>query len=83
MGNRRSVAPESAGGARKSGDKKRRGRVGEFARGVRGELKKVNWPDREQLRQSTAVVLIVVFVLGVYVAAWDLVFQSLSRFVFL
>jgi preprotein translocase subunit SecE len=42
----------------------------------------VNWPGREQLRQSTAVVIIIVVVLGVYVAAWDFVFQGLARLIF-
>ena len=54
-----------------------------FARDVRGELRRVTWPDRDQLRQSTAVVLIIVLVLAVYVAAVDFVFQSLVRLIFL
>ena len=54
-----------------------------FARDVRGELRRVTWPDRDQLRQSTAVVLIIVLVLAVYIAAVDFVFQSLVRLVFL
>ena len=54
-----------------------------FARDVRGELRRVTWPDRDQLRQSTAVVLIIVIVLAIYVAAVDFVFQSLVRLVFL
>jgi preprotein translocase subunit SecE len=54
-----------------------------FAKDVRGELRRVSWPDRDQLRQSTAVVLIIVIVLALYVAAVDVVFQSLVRLVFL
>ena len=54
-----------------------------FTRDVRGELRRVTWPDRDQLRQSTAVVLIIVLVLAVYVAAVDFVFQSLVRLIFL
>ena len=54
-----------------------------FARDVRGELRRVTWPDRDQLRQSTAVVLIIVIVLAVYVAAVDFVFQNLVRLIFL
>ena len=54
-----------------------------FAKDVRGELRRVSWPDRDQLRQSTAVVLIIVIVLAIYVAAVDVVFQSLVRLVFL
>jgi preprotein translocase subunit SecE len=58
-------------------------RIGDFVRGVRNELRRVSWPNRDQLRQSTAVVLIIVLVLGVYVAAWDFVFQNLARLIFL
>ncbi len=54
-----------------------------FARDVQVELKRVSWPNRDQLRQSTAVVLIIVLVLGVYVASWDFVFQNLARLIFL
>ena len=54
-----------------------------FTRDVRGELKRVTWPDRDQLRQSTAVVLIIVIVLALYVAAVDFVFQNLVRLIFL
>ena len=53
-----------------------------FARDVQGELKRVSWPNRDQLRQSTAVVVIIVLVLAVYVAAWDYVFQNLMRLIF-
>ena len=53
-----------------------------FARDVQGELKRVTWPNRDQLRQSTAVVLIIVLVLALYVAAWDLVFKTLARLIF-
>jgi preprotein translocase subunit SecE len=54
----------------------------EFVRGVRGELRRVSWPNRDQLQQSTAVVLIIVVVLAAYVAFWDFVFQYLARLVF-
>ena len=54
-----------------------------FAKDVQGELRRVSWPDRDQLRQSTAVVLIIVIVLALYVAAVDVVFQNLVRLIFL
>ena len=54
-----------------------------FAKDVRGELRRVSWPNREQLRQSTAVVLIIVLVLAAHVAAWDFVFGRLARLIFL
>jgi preprotein translocase subunit SecE len=83
MGRKR-VSATKGGGARK-GQQKREGFLAgprRFARDVQGELKRVSWPDRDQLRQSTAVVLIIVLVLTAYVYAWDLVFQSLARLIF-
>jgi preprotein translocase subunit SecE len=86
MGKKRGSATK--GGANKGQQKKPQQRQGflagprRFARDVQGELKRVSWPDREQLRQSTAVVLIIVLALTAYVYAWDLVFQSLARLIF-
>jgi len=54
-----------------------------FARDVRGELRRVTWPNRDQLQQSTAVVLIIVLVLAAFVAGVDFVFQTIARAVFL
>ena len=51
-------------------------------RDVRGELRRVSWPGRDQLRQSTAVVLIIVLTLAAYVAAWDFLFGRLARLIF-
>jgi preprotein translocase subunit SecE len=54
-----------------------------FVRDVQGELKRVSWPNADQLRQSTAVVIIIVLVLTAYVYVWDLLFQQLARLIFL
>ena len=83
MGRKRGSATKG-GGARKGQQNKEGFLAGprRFARDVQGELKRVSWPDRDQLRQSTAVVLIIVLVLTAYVYAWDLVFQSLARLIF-
>jgi preprotein translocase subunit SecE len=83
MGRKRGSATK--GGGTRKGQQKREGFLAgprRFARDVQGELKRVSWPDRDQLRQSTAVVLIIVLVLTAYVYAWDLVFQSLARLIF-
>ena len=83
MGSKRGSATK--GGAKKAQQQKKRGFAAgprQFVRDVRGELRRVNWPNREQLRQSTAVVLIIVLTLAVYVAAWDFVFQNLARLIF-
>ncbi|MCA1719240.1 MAG: preprotein translocase subunit SecE [Actinobacteria bacterium] len=54
----------------------------EFVRNVRGELRRVTWPNRDQLQQSTLVVLIILLVLTAFVALWDLIFYYLAALVF-
>jgi preprotein translocase subunit SecE len=77
------VTQQKKGGGKSQSKKERPGAGAlRFARDVRSELKKVSWPDREQLRQSTAVVLVIVVTIGVYVAAWDFIFRNLTRFIF-
>ena len=85
MGKKRGSAAQAKGANKKSQQPKKSffSGIKDFVRGVRAELKRVSWPNREQLRQSTAVVLIIVVVLGAYVAAWDFVFQNLARLIFL
>lgn len=84
MGNRRGTTVAKGGGRGKAQEKSK-GRLGGavgFAREVRGELKRVTWPNRDQLQQSTAVVLIIVLVLAAYVAFWDTIFQFLAERLF-
>jgi preprotein translocase subunit SecE len=84
MGSKRGSAARS-GGAKKGQQQKKQGFIAgprKFVRDVQGELKRVNWPDRDQLRQSTAVVLIIVLTLTAYVYLWDLLFQGLARVIF-
>jgi preprotein translocase subunit SecE len=86
MGNRRSASTTKGTGRKRTQDKKKRrfgSGVVDFTRGVRGELRRVSWPNRDQLQQSTAVVLIIVLALAAYVALWDFVFQSLAKLIFL
>ena len=81
MGKKR--GPAKAAGAKKTQQSQGfAARPRRFARDVQGELKRVSWPNRDQLRQSTAVVLIIVLVLALYVAAWDIVFKTLARLIF-
>jgi preprotein translocase subunit SecE len=88
MGSKRGSAAKSGGAKKGQQQKKQQQRQGfiagprRFVRDVQGELKRVNWPDSDQLRQSTAVVLIIVLTLTAYVYAWDLVFQALARLIF-
>jgi preprotein translocase subunit SecE len=48
-----------------------------------GELKKVEWPGQAQVIQGTAVVLIAMVIVGVYLYAADNVFKRLVQDVFL
>jgi len=53
-------------------------RVKEFFEEVAAEYRRVNWPSRQDVAASTAVVLVVVFVLAMYLGAVDV---ALSRLV--
>ena len=85
MGNKRSTAAAKGGRSQpQQQEKKRRfGGLLDFIRNVRAELRRVTWPNRDQLQQSTAVVLIIVVALTAFVAFWDFIFQNLARIVFL
>ncbi len=87
MGKKRgATAPSGKGGGKAQQQQQKSGGFlagpRRFVRDVRGELRRVSWPGREQLRQSTAVVLIIVLALAAYVAAWDFLFGRLARLIF-
>ena len=46
-------------------------RVKQFFREVAGEFRRVHWPSRTEVVNSTAVVLAVVVILAVFLAAVD------------
>jgi preprotein translocase subunit SecE len=88
MGKKRGAAAPSGKGGGKAQQQQQQKSGGflagprRFVRDVRGELRRVSWPGRDQLRQSTAVVLIIVLTLAAYVAAWDFLFGRLARLIF-
>lgn len=57
------------------------GRAGDFLRASWAELKRVQWPDRRQVAQGTAVVLGFVIVAGIYLggldALWNPIIQAI------
>jgi len=53
-------------------------RLREFFQEVAAEFRRVNWPSRQEVAASTAVVLVVVIVLSMYLGAVDV---ALSRLV--
>ena len=44
---------------------------------VWSELKKVSWPNREQVRNLTVLVFAISFVVGLYITVLDQIFQGL------
>ena len=72
--------PDKAGTVTKAVVQQRRG--SRFISEVIAELRKVSWPTRTQLVQSTAVVLVVVAIVAVYLAALDAVFSRMIDAIF-
>jgi preprotein translocase subunit SecE len=56
-----------------------RGRVLTFLKQVWAELRRVQWPDRTQVTQATAVVIVFCFIAGGYLAIWDFLFDKLIK----
>ncbi len=52
------------------------GRLREFIYQVPPEMKKVTWPDWEQLRNATAVIIVFVLVVAGIIGLMDLVFRE-------
>lgn len=48
-----------------------------FIQEARGELKKVNWPSRKELIDSTKVVLITSFLLAAFIGVVDFILSQL------
>ena len=65
--------PDKAGSVTKAVVQQRRG--SRFLTEVIAELRKVSWPTRAQLAQSTAVVLLVVAIVSIYLAILDSIFS--------
>ena len=58
-----------------------RTKVSVFLRAVRGELKKVSWPDRPKLIRSTFIVIMAIIIFAVIIGGMDfLFFQILKLF---
>lgn len=53
----------------------------DFAEGVQVEMRRVTWPDREQLRNATAVVLVFVIILGLIIGLMDWVFGGVVQLI--
>ena len=49
----------------------------DFLRDVRGEVRKVTWPTREELKKATLVIVIFVAVLGIVIGWMDWLLQQI------
>jgi preprotein translocase subunit SecE len=58
------------------------GRVSRFTQEVVAELKKVSWPTRPQLLQATAVVIVAVAIIAVFLGLADEASDRIVDFVF-
>jgi preprotein translocase subunit SecE len=56
-----------------------RGRVLSFIVQVLAELRRVQWPDRTQVTQATAVVIVFCVLAGLYLAFFDFIFSRLVK----
>jgi preprotein translocase subunit SecE len=54
-------------------------RIRRFLDEAWSELKKVNWPTREQTRNLTVLVFVISAAVGVYIAGFDLLFFQAFR----
>jgi preprotein translocase subunit SecE len=52
-----------------------------FTREVNAEVKKVSWPSRKELQESTMLVILTVLILMVFVGLIDRVFSTAVEFV--
>jgi preprotein translocase SecE subunit len=76
MGKVRAVAHEQRAGTKRAG---LWSRVKSFFRDSWLELQKVIWPSHEDVVKMTGLVVAVVFVVGLFIFAWDRVLWALTR----
>jgi preprotein translocase subunit SecE len=53
-----------------------------FLREVRNELKRVSWPSRSEIRESTTVVIVIVLILAVFIGLVDRALSLLVTLIF-
>lgn len=56
--------------------------LGGFVRDIGNEMKKVSWPSREQLQESTIVTIVVCLIITTFVFIVDQIFSRLFGLVF-
>jgi preprotein translocase subunit SecE len=59
----------------KSSERRQPNRIVRYIQETRGELKKVNWPTRQEAINLTVIVLIVTFTMSAILGLLDLIFS--------
>lgn len=54
-------------------------KVSVFLRAVRGELKKVSWPNRPKLIRSTLIVIMAIIIFAIIIGGMDFVFFQILK----
>ena len=57
-------------------EKKKRGKFGDYYKGVKTEMKKVVWPTRQTVLKNTGTVLLCSLLIGVCIWVFDFVASS-------
>ncbi len=57
-------------------------RLVKFIREVRNEMRRVSWPSRDEVRESTTVVIVIVLILAVFIGLVDRALSFLISLVF-
>ena len=55
-------------------------RIANYLKGVRGEVDRVSWPARNEVISLTALILLLVVVLTIYIWGVDTIIQAVIRF---
>ncbi len=55
-------------------------RIANYLKGVRGEVDRVSWPARNEVISLTALILLLVVVLTIYIWGVDTILQAIIRF---
>ena len=56
-------------------------RFADFLIAVEAELNKVTWPTKDELKRASVVVMVTIFILALSLAAFDIIWQVLFRFI--
>ncbi|MCM8772382.1 MAG: preprotein translocase subunit SecE [Candidatus Omnitrophica bacterium] len=54
-----------------------RDKIKNYLNEVRGELKKVTWPEKRILRNSTIIIVVFMIIMGIYFGIVDVIFAKL------